>query len=89
MLNPEFYLGAFQDGQGQWHTTRFGGQCRTEETRNEKLWERRPVYLVPVPGETSWYTELRQGPDDDVMAPCTPSYGKRTITLRGLQLLFM
>ncbi|KAG2449005.1 hypothetical protein HYH02_005759 [Chlamydomonas schloesseri] len=57
LLNPEYYVGAFQAASGQWVTSKFCDPDIPEDTPQSAtptIWERRPVVLVPVPGLSSW-----------------------------------
>lgn len=57
LLNPEYYVGAFKQGE-QLVTTKYCDPDVNQqlEDSNEQpvLWERRPVVCVPVPGLSSW-----------------------------------
>ncbi|KAF8394837.1 hypothetical protein HHK36_018774 [Tetracentron sinense] len=55
MLGNEFYVGVFKDGS-MWRTNKFkdvaaNPMCSSSEMR---IWERRLLYCVPVPGKNSW-----------------------------------
>ncbi|KAL9382239.1 hypothetical protein Peur_025274 [Populus x canadensis] len=56
MLGNELYVGAYKDGS-VWRTNKFMdiSQCPVElNSPNMRLWERRLLYCVPVPGLNSW-----------------------------------
>lgn len=56
MLGNELYVGAYKDGS-VWRTNKFMdiSQCPVElNSPDMRLWERRLLYCVPVPGLNSW-----------------------------------
>ncbi|XP_022939853.1 mini-chromosome maintenance complex-binding protein-like [Cucurbita moschata] len=55
MLGNEFYVGAYKDGT-TWKTTKYtdSSQCPTGVSPDMRIWERRLLYCVPVPGQNSW-----------------------------------
>ncbi|KAG5224432.1 hypothetical protein OIU76_023208 [Salix suchowensis] len=56
MLGNELYVGAYKDGSA-WRTNKFMdiSQCPVEfNSPDMRLWERRLLYCVPVPGLSSW-----------------------------------
>ncbi|MEW5299904.1 MAG: hypothetical protein WDW38_002727 [Sanguina aurantia] len=79
MLNPEYYQGAVRDpASGIWRTSKYGdlqlpgslgsaagAGAAAAEASGYKLWERRPLYCIPVPGQSGW---AQPGP-----APSPPS----------------
>ncbi|XP_022134341.1 mini-chromosome maintenance complex-binding protein isoform X2 [Momordica charantia] len=60
MLGNEFYVGAYKDGS-TWKTTKFtdSSQCPMGFSPDMRIWERRLLYCVPVPGQNYW-TESSQ-----------------------------
>ncbi|XP_023553593.1 mini-chromosome maintenance complex-binding protein-like [Cucurbita pepo subsp. pepo] len=62
MLGNEFYVGAYKDGS-TWKTTKFtdSSQCPTGISPDMRIWERRLLYCVPVPGQNSWTESSRLG----------------------------
>ncbi|KDD76696.1 hypothetical protein H632_c135p0, partial [Helicosporidium sp. ATCC 50920] len=57
MTDPEYGVGAYQTTDGRWISTRFGmpKDAQTMAPASEpRLLERRPVVLVPIPGEAAW-----------------------------------
>ncbi|GFR39843.1 hypothetical protein Agub_g339 [Astrephomene gubernaculifera] len=59
LLNPEYYVGAFQRPDGQWVTTKFCDPDMPEHSEDSStgfpvVWERRPIVCVPVPGLSNW-----------------------------------
>ncbi|XP_038884242.1 mini-chromosome maintenance complex-binding protein [Benincasa hispida] len=62
MLGNEFYVGAYKDGS-TWKTTKFmdSSQCPTGFSPDMRIWERRLLYCVPVPGQNSWTESSRLG----------------------------
>ncbi|KAI3470949.1 hypothetical protein Pfo_027612 [Paulownia fortunei] len=55
MLGNEFYVGAYKDGD-KWRTNKFAdaSRCPMDASSDMKIWERRLLYCVPVPGQNSW-----------------------------------
>ncbi|CAN0923837.1 Mini-chromosome maintenance complex-binding protein [Linum grandiflorum] len=55
MLGNEFYVGAHKDGE-LWRTNKFADVCPypIDSSTDVKIWERRLVSCVPVPGLSSW-----------------------------------
>jgi len=76
MLNPEYFLGAYQLPDGTWRTTQYSDQPPADlnAAQDTKVWERRPLYCCRVPAETPWaearWTGLPQEPQ-------TPSAAER------------
>ncbi|GLC58233.1 hypothetical protein PLESTB_001336100 [Pleodorina starrii] len=59
LLNPEYYVGAFQRPTGEWVTTKFSDPDMTvldnyDSHEQPIVWERRPVMCVPIPGLSKW-----------------------------------
>ncbi|KNA05591.1 hypothetical protein SOVF_188970 [Spinacia oleracea] len=59
MLGNEVYVGAYKDGS-TWRTNKFSdvSQIEMDMSPDMKLWERRLLYCVPVPGLNSWAEPL-------------------------------
>jgi hypothetical protein len=59
MGNPEYYQGALQLHDGSWISTKYqdANMPDTNNVRDAKIWERRPIFCVPVPGHTAWARE--------------------------------
>ncbi|KAK1285285.1 Mini-chromosome maintenance complex-binding protein [Acorus calamus] len=55
MLGNEFYVGAFKEGS-KWRTNKFTDVASfpMAPESEQRLWERRLYYCVPVPGQNSW-----------------------------------
>ncbi|KAK4489326.1 hypothetical protein RD792_005130 [Penstemon davidsonii] len=55
MLGNELYVGAYKDG-ATWKTNKFSdaSQCPMDASSDMRIWERRLLYCVPVPGQNSW-----------------------------------
>ncbi|KAL8462886.1 hypothetical protein ACS0TY_033768 [Phlomoides rotata] len=55
MLGNEFYIGAYKDGD-KWITNKFSDapQCPVNASSDMRIWERRLLYCIPVPGQNSW-----------------------------------
>lgn len=74
MLDPEYYVGEYQDHDGQWHSCRYlddegPGYCddkiQEKVVHNKingsvKFAERRPLVVVPIPGENKWITDIEE-----------------------------
>jgi hypothetical protein len=64
MYNPEFYVGAYKDETtlGRWKTTKYTEEVEPVlgrgSSREQKIWERRILYCVPIPGESVWLRRL-------------------------------
>lgn len=62
MYNPEYYVGAYRDAGGRWRTTKYTEDLGPADTPGQpadrKIWERRVLYCVPVPGESAWVRRL-------------------------------
>ena len=62
MYNPEYYVGAYRDAGGRWRTTKYsedlGPADGPGQPADRKIWERRVLYCVPVPGESAWVRRL-------------------------------
>ncbi|KAJ7965139.1 Mini-chromosome maintenance complex-binding protein [Quillaja saponaria] len=58
MLGNEFYVGAYKD-DSVWRTNKFMdvSQFPMDTSSDKKVWERRLLYCVQVPGQSSW-TEI-------------------------------
>ncbi|GIL82015.1 hypothetical protein Vretifemale_10940 [Volvox reticuliferus] len=59
LLNPEYYVGAFQRPNGEWVTTKFSDPEISELDKYDScgqpiVLERRPVVCVPIPGLSTW-----------------------------------
>ncbi|KAJ4970296.1 hypothetical protein NE237_003395 [Protea cynaroides] len=55
MLGNELYVGAFKDGS-TWKTNKFMDVASSpmDPSSEMRIWERRVLYCVPVPGQASW-----------------------------------
>jgi hypothetical protein len=71
MLDPEYYVGEYQDHDGQWHSCRYlddeGDKAKIQEkvfhnkiNGSVKFAERRPLIVVPIPGESKWITDVEE-----------------------------
>tara|TARA_B110000977_G_scaffold197818_1_gene281308 strand:- start:14763 stop:16925 length:2163 start_codon:yes stop_codon:yes gene_type:complete len=62
MYNPEYYVGAYRDTGGRWKTTKYtedpGPVHSAGNATDRKIWERRVLYCVPLPGESAWVRRL-------------------------------
>jgi Mini-chromosome maintenance replisome factor len=63
MLDPEYYIGALQCSDGTWVTAKYADQLPVSDTqgRNSRIWERKPLYCVPVAGESAWVADRLEG----------------------------
>lgn len=68
MLGNEFYIGVHKDGE-TWRTNKFTDVSRIPmiSSSDTRIWERRLLYCVPVPGQNSW----TESPPEYVTNPCT------------------
>ncbi|KVI04808.1 Mini-chromosome maintenance complex-binding protein [Cynara cardunculus var. scolymus] len=68
MLGNEFYVGAYKN-EDTWNTNKFTdvSQFPMGTSPNMRVWERRLLYCVPVPGQNSWADSTSEG----VIYPCT------------------
>ncbi|KMT18905.1 hypothetical protein BVRB_2g030060 [Beta vulgaris subsp. vulgaris] len=59
MLGNEFYAGVYKDGS-TWRTNKYSdvSQVQMDFSPDMRLWERRLLYCVPVPGLNSWAEPL-------------------------------
>eukprot|EP00897_Mesotaenium_endlicherianum_P000995 jgi/Mesen1/10897/ME000095S10230 len=62
MFNAEYYLGAYKEGD-TWHTTKYQDMADIPlgSQSDTKVWDRRPLYCVPVPGESEWVRAAHRG----------------------------
>jgi hypothetical protein len=72
MLNPEYYLGAFQLPDGSWRTTQFcdAPPPGLDAAAATRVWERRPLHCAAVPAESAWARARWTGQPPE---PQTPS----------------
>lgn len=59
MLNPEYYVGEYRRSDGSWQTAKYHDEL-DEVIRpgtETKFAERKPLVIVPIPGEASWITD--------------------------------
>lgn len=68
MLGNEFYVGAYKNVE-TWNTNKFTdvSQFPMGTSPDMRVWERRLLYCVPVPGLNSWADSTSEG----VIYPCT------------------
>jgi hypothetical protein len=61
MPNPEYYVGEFRRADGSWQSSRYQDEldAALPEGAETRFAERRPLLLVPVPGETAWVREAQ------------------------------
>ncbi|KAL8148561.1 mini-chromosome maintenance complex-binding protein isoform X2 [Apium graveolens] len=75
MLGNEFYVGVHKNGEGSWTTNKFTDVSHLPLgtlSENTRIWERRLLYCVPVPGQNLWaesYSESVTSPCSNVMSP--------------------
>ncbi|PSS33259.1 Mini-chromosome maintenance complex-binding protein [Actinidia chinensis var. chinensis] len=67
MLGNEFYVGAYKDG-ATWRTNKFTdvSQFPMNLSSDMRVWERRLLYCVPVPGQNPW----TESSSEVVLHPC-------------------
>ncbi|KAK2982427.1 hypothetical protein RJ640_026270 [Escallonia rubra] len=70
MLGNEFYVGAYKNGD-VWGTNKFTDVCQysMDSSCDTRIWERRLLYCVPVPGQNYWTDSSSEA----VNNPCTNS----------------
>ncbi|CAN4101635.1 unnamed protein product [Withania somnifera] len=65
MLGSEFYVGAYKDGE-TWRTNKYADFSQfpmaTDSSPDIRVWERRLLYCVPVPGQNSWIEHSSESP---------------------------
>lgn len=68
MLGNEFYVGAYKN-EDTWNTNKFTdvSQFAMNPSADMRVWERRLLYCVPVPGLNSWADSTSDG----VVSTCT------------------
>lgn len=61
ILNPEYFIGAYRDMMGRWHTTKYSDDIPEEigDEAGTRLAERRPFYCINTPGEAPWLRRQR------------------------------
>lgn len=59
MFNIEYYIGAYKEGD-TWHTNKYSDVAVLPPCveASMQIWERRPLYCVPVPGENPWVKKV-------------------------------
>ena len=85
MPNPEYFLGAFKRAaDGAWRTTAFcdAPPRDLEGAVETAVWERRPLYCVPVPSDGAWAEARWTGQPPE---PQTPSAAERGLSKRARQ----
>ncbi len=72
MLNPEFFVGAYQRADGSWQHTSYSDTPPADfgEAAATRICERRPLYCVPIPCEAPWAAARWRGQPPE---PQTPS----------------
>ena len=52
MPDPEYFLGAYSEaGDSAWQTTAFSDVAVPDGSGHRAIWERKPLFCVPVPGQ--------------------------------------
>eukprot|EP00887_Chlorella_sp_A99_P007055 scaffold2.g7055.t1 len=84
MLNPEYFVGEYRRADGSWQTAKYqdqldeplGGPATAPGADDGQLLaERRPVLLVPVPGEASWVKAAHEAAGPPVAAAAAAQAG--------------
>jgi hypothetical protein len=77
MLNPEYYLGAFQLPGGAWRTTQFSDTppAELDAAHDTRVWERRPLYCTRPPSESAWAEARWTGLPPEPQTPSEPGRG--------------
>ncbi|XP_027110645.2 mini-chromosome maintenance complex-binding protein [Coffea eugenioides] len=78
MLGNEFYVGAYKDGS-VWRTNKFAdhSQFPIGSSSDMRVWERRLLYCVPVPGQNSWTESFCQAAVPPFANSTSPAREKR------------
>ncbi|KAI5074125.1 hypothetical protein GOP47_0010086 [Adiantum capillus-veneris] len=74
MFNVDYYVGAYKDGD-VWRTTKYSDVAVVPpcSEANMRIWDRRPLYCVPVPGENLWVKNAFNLRDSQI--PVSPANG--------------
>lgn len=72
MLNPEYFVGAYQQPDGTWSTTVYSDTppANLSAAIETKIWERKPLYCTLVPSETEWMNARWTGQPPEPPTPC-------------------
>ncbi|KAK6121773.1 hypothetical protein DH2020_044488 [Rehmannia glutinosa] len=78
MLGNEYYVGAYKDGD-KWRTNKFAdvSQCPVDASSDMRIWERRLLYCVPVPGQNSWVEPSHEAMNNVYANSISPQREKR------------
>lgn len=62
-LDPEVYPGAVCQADGAWACGKYGNNLSlTSSSSAPRFWERRPVRVIPVPGQAVWCGSVGHAP---------------------------
>lgn len=65
MPDPEYFLGAYGEaGESAWRTTAFSDAAVPDAVGRRAIWERKPLFCVPIPGQ-----EMPKAPTPGVPDP--------------------
>ncbi|WMV33685.1 hypothetical protein MTR67_027070 [Solanum verrucosum] len=80
MLGNELYVGMYKDGE-TWRTNKFGDffqfPMATGSSPDMRVWERRLLYCVPVPGQNSWIEYSSESLLNPISISSSPQREKR------------
>lgn len=78
MLGNEFYVGTYKDGDA-WRTNKFVdvSQFPMKSSTDMRVWERRLLYCVTVPGQNSWTESTSEAVISPVNSSISPQRQKR------------
>ncbi|KAG8390164.1 hypothetical protein BUALT_Bualt01G0055000 [Buddleja alternifolia] len=78
MLGNEYYVGAYKDGD-TWRTNKFAdaSTCPMDASSDMRIWERRLLYCVPVPGQSSWVEPSHEAMKSPYTNSVSPQREKR------------
>lgn len=84
MPNPEYYVSQFRRADGNWQTSRYQDELEEQVPYGSetKIAERKPLLVVPVPGESPWVQRLHAA-EAAASLPATPAPAPGGGTKRG------
>ncbi|KAL0341215.1 UNVERIFIED_CONTAM: Mini-chromosome maintenance complex-binding protein [Sesamum radiatum] len=78
MLGNEYYVGAYKDGD-MWRTNKFADTswCPMDASSDMRIWERRLLYCVPIPGQNTWVESCHEAVRNPYTNSVSPQREKR------------
>ncbi|KAL0382205.1 UNVERIFIED_CONTAM: Mini-chromosome maintenance complex-binding protein [Sesamum calycinum] len=78
MLGNEYYVGAYKDGD-MWRTNKFAdtSRCPMDASSDMRIWERRLLYCVPIPGQNTWVESCHEAVRNPYTNSVSPQREKR------------